>query len=66
MFGFTCFVRLLTEQKLKVSLRLSGEFPAPLVCCKEGRGRRENLGKNPRNAGIVVQMARGQLGAVTK
>src|SRR6266700_2950607 len=27
------------------SLRLCGEFPAPVVCCKEGGVRRENLWK---------------------
>src|SRR5205085_2641927 len=43
--------------KNPISLRPWGEVPFSGVHCKEGRERRENLGKNRRNSALVIQTA---------
>jgi hypothetical protein len=51
MFGFTCFVRLLTEQKLKVLCVSAVNSPFPPVL-QEGRGRREKPSQKTKKPGI--------------
>jgi hypothetical protein len=46
MFGFTCFVRLLTEQKLKVLCVSAVNSPFPRVLQRRQRTQRKSFAKN--------------------